>query len=132
MQSDELISTITMENITQESIPYDRTTQLDWIFPVIVNITLMVTHLWLLISLIHYGIKNKMWRQTQNKYEVLNTRFVYGSVIGCAVACIIRLLISLVRYNIEFRNVENKVCDLFVAASSVSYGTVHIFVALFL
>jgi len=132
MQSEEFISTLTIGNSTQQSIPYDYTTELDWIFPVLVNIILMVVHFWFLISLIHYGIKNKMWRQTRNKSDVLNTRLVYGSVIGCAVACIIRLVITLVRYNIGFSTVENGLCDKFVAAATVSYTIVHLFVVLFL
>jgi len=121
MQSEkEFISTMTVENTTQQSISYDRTTQLDWIFPVHVNITLMVVNFWLLIFLIHYGIKNMWWR-TRNKSDVLNAVLVYNSVIGCGVACIVRLVTSFVLMNIGFSNVESWLCDLFVAVTSISY-----------
>jgi len=132
MQSEELISTVTNGNTTQQSIAYDRTAELDWIFPVLVNITLIFLHIWFLISLVHYGIKNKMWQQMRNKSDVLSTGLVYGSVIGCALMCVFRLATSLVLMNIGFSKVENGLCDIFVAASNVSYGIVHLFVALFL
>jgi len=133
MQSEkEFVSIITIGNTTEQNIPYDRTTELDWIIPVLVNITLIFVHFWFLVSLTHYGIKHKMWRVIRNKSDVLNTGLVYGSVIGCAVACVFRLVISLVLMNIGFNNVKNELCDQFVVAVNVSYGFVHIFVALFL
>jgi len=112
MQTIQSFSTIYDENTTQQNIPFDRTTELDWIFPVLVITTLIIVYFWFLFSLIHYGIKHKMWRQTRNKSDVLNTGLVYGSVIGCAVACIFRLVISLILLNIGFTNVENGLCDI--------------------
>jgi len=73
-----------------------------------------------------------MWRQARNKCDVLNTGLVYNSVIGCAVACIIRLVISLVRMNIGFSNDENELCNQVVVASIASYTIVHLFVVIFL
>jgi len=128
----ELTSDTTIEIKDQQSTSYNRTTELDWIFPVIVNITLIVTHVWLLISLIHYGIKNKKWQQKRNKSEDLSTGLVYNSVVGCAVACILRLVVNLVLMNIGFSDSDNGLCDKLTTASSVSYGIVHLFVALFL
>jgi len=127
----ELTTVSTIENATQ-SILYDRTLKLDWIFPVLVNIILMVVHFWFLISLIHYGIKYKKCQNTRRKSDVLNTGLVYVSVIGCAVACIFRLIISLTVMNIGFSSIKSRICDQFGDAASASYGIVHLFVALFL
>jgi len=133
MQSvEELITTVTDEITTHQSTQYDRTIELDWIFPVFVNISLTIANFWFLFSLIHYGIKHKMWQQTRNHTDVLNTGLVYASVIGCAVACNIRLVTSFAQINIGFSNVENELCKTFAAVSSMSYGIEHLFVSIFL
>jgi len=129
---EEIILTSGTGNETTTSVLYNRVEELDWIFPVLVNITLMIVHFWLLFSLIHYGIKNKMWRGTRNKSEALNTGLVYNSVVGCATACIFRLMMSLVYMNIGFSNVENEFCAQFGDAANASIVIVHFFVALFL
>ena len=114
---------------------YSYTTELDWIFPVVVNVTLMVLDFWLLISLIHYGIKNKKWSKAKKcSSDVLNSGLIYGSVIGCAVACMTRFFTSLLLSNLGYSNsnFESGICDQLADAVHSSYAFVHFFVALFL
>ena len=120
-------------NVTQENISYNYKTELDWIFPVVVNVTLMVLNFWLLISLIHYGITNRKWsKPNKYSYDVLNNGLIYGSVMGCAIACLIRFATSLLLSNLGYSNFESGVCDQLEDAVYSSYALVHFFVALFL
>jgi len=125
-------TTFTTQNSTHQNLSYNHTTELDWIFPMVVNVMLMVVHFWLIISLMHYGIKNKKWQKTGRKSDVLNCGLVYASVIGCAIAGIFRLVMNLLLMNIGFSIVENGLCSNFFYASSAAYGVVHLFIALFL
>ena len=120
-------------NVTQENISYNYKTELDWIFPVVVNVTLMVLDFWLLISLIHYGITNRKWsKPNKYSYDVLNNGLIYGSLIGCAVACLIRFVTNLLLLNLGYSNFESGICDQLVDAVYSFYAIVHFFVALFL
>jgi len=125
-------STQHFKNTTVFSIPYDRTIELDWILPVTVNIGLTVVTFWIFFSLIHYGIKNKKWRYSKHRSEVLNSGLIYGSVVVCAFSCIVRYVVSLLLMNVGFSEERNDLCDSLADAAYISYAFVLCFVALFL
>ena len=129
----EIDTKVVNANVTQENGSYNYATELDWIFPVIVNVTLMVFDFWLLISLIHYGITNKKWSKAK-KYSsnVLNNGLIYGSVIGCAITCMIHFVTTLLLLNLGYSNFESGICDQLEDAAYSSYALIHFFVALFL
>ena len=114
------------------AINSDYKQQFDWIFPVASNVVLSVATTWILISLIHFGIKTGKWRKSRSKVDVLNAGFVYSSVVMCGFMCLFRYVISLVFMNIGFQKNEDELCDSIADAAYCSYAFVLCFVALFL
>jgi len=89
----------------------------------------------LFISLLHFGIKNKKWRYVKNKYvdtRALNSGLVYGSVIACAVMCIIKYITSLALTNFGFRENEDNICDSLTDSTYDIYALVLFFVYFYL
>jgi len=114
-----------LQNITNETIPYDHWNRPDWIFPMVINISLTIVTLWLMISLIHFGIKTKKWSPAQNKTagsgsNALNSGLIYSSVVACAIACIIRYFVTLALLNVGFHKNEDYICE---SLSDVQYTT---------
>ena len=111
----------------------NHVTRLDWIAPVALNLLLMLLTFWLLVSLIHYGIKTKKWRKTSvEKIDVLNAGIVYTFAIVCAAVCEMRYVSSLVFMNIGFNNGEGDICDAAADAGTVLSSLVMWSVFLFL
>jgi len=108
------------------------TKQLDWIIPLSVTATLMTCTMWLLISLIHYGVKTKKWRKQSENAHVLNSGIIYTWVIVCAFMCIFRYIVSLISANVGFDNEESDICNSIAIASHISYTCVLGSVAMFL
>ena len=59
------ISTATSRSGTI-SIQVDCLQRADWIGPIAINIVLLVLSIWVLISVMHYGIKTKKWSQVSS------------------------------------------------------------------
>ena len=96
-------------------------------------IVLMIVDLWLIISLIHYGIKTKKWRGLQPwNPNLLNSGRIYLSVVICSVAAFVYHLFVAVYYNIEFRNNEDTLCKVIGCISIITYGFCFLSVILFL
>ena len=75
-------------------------------------IILAVTDLWMLISLIHYGIKTGKWRRMQkNRTESLNSGLIYTSVIICASLCLVYHLVIVFNYFNGYDMNNNQSCD---------------------
>ena len=109
---------------------YDRTKDPAWTAPLAVNVALLIFALWVLISLIHHGIKTGKWKNIKtNKDEKLNKGIVYTLVIVTAVFCFLRLFFSLVCMNVGFSPDENLVCAVLVEILAVTY-TFNIFSAM--
>ena len=113
------------------TINYDHTKQLDWIIPVAVNLMLMVITLWLLLSLIHYGIKTRKWSRS-GQSDKLNAGLIYTSVLVCAGTCMVRYGASLVYMNIGFDRGSSELCDAVADAAVCLYALVLFSVYLFL
>ena len=127
-----LDATTNIRQSTQEISRYSHTTQLDWILPIIINVMLIFVTFWLLISLIHYGVKTKKWRHAQGHADVLSSGLVYSSMIACAVSCMLRYLVSLAFINVKFIAMKDELCEALIDAMSVTYAFVLSFVGLFM
>ena len=122
----------TIETIlTATSIPGTISAQIDyfqrsdWIGHVAINIVLLVLSIWVLISVIHYGIKTKKWSQVQaSNEEKLNTRLIYTSVVICATACLIQYILSLFYFNIGYSYKGDRLCDIFSDLLTICYAFV--------
>ena len=102
---------------------YDRTREADWIAPVTINVILMLSTFWMLISLIHHGIQTGKWKNiTKKKAEKLNRGLVYTSVVVTAIFCFLRLLFSFIYMNVGFAPGENLVCAVFAELVAVTYA----------
>ena len=111
----------------------DKYERLDWIIPVYTNIVLIATTIWILISLIHYGIKTKKWRKVRKTdYVKLHAGVVYGSVVLCSVMCIFRYASSMAAMNTGFGIDKDQLCDRIADTAYCAYALVLFNVGLFL
>ena len=117
---------------TPITIVFDRTTEIDWILPILFNILLILATLWLLISLVHYGIKTKQWSNNARSTDILSSGVIYSCVVACAVMCMFRYIASLVYMNVGFEKDRDEVCESAADAGFCAYAFVLLFVALFL
>ena len=102
-------------------------TKADWIIPMTISSFLVVATLWILISLIYYGIKTNKWKtMNSSNYDKLNAGLIYTAVVVCTTLCLIRLIISLFYMDIGFTVVEkqNRRCNSLFDAMGVMYGMV--------
>ena len=108
--------------------------RVDWIIPVTVNIALTICTAWILISLIHYGIKTQKWRALPMKSisEKLDIGLTYTFVVVCAVMCLLRFGVSLVFMNIGFSDDQDGLCESVADAAYWAYGFVLYSVVYFL
>lgn len=111
---------------------YVYTEEIDWIIPIAINSLLVISTLWILISLIHYGVKTGKWRQVEtSNLEKLNTGMVYSSLILCALMCICRYIVAYVHMSVGFFEGQDEVCDSLSDATSTFYSLVLVSSALF-
>lgn len=87
-------------------------------------ITLMVLDLWILTSLIHYGIKTGKWSQLQtNNSEKLNSGFIYTSVIACSVLIFFYYLIFIIDHHNGYDENTMFSCNIGTDSLKVMYVT---------
>lgn len=112
---------------------YNYTEMLDWIFPVTINIVLTTLTIWIIISLIHYGIKNKKWKNIFRKNrEKLRVGAVHTSMIMCGVMCIFRYISSLLAINTGFGLDKDQICNTIADLAYCSHSLVLLFTGAFL
>ena len=105
----------------------------DWIIPVVVVLTSMAASLWLLFSLVHYGIKTKKWsRNPVYNSDNLNAGAVYSCVVSCAAVCFARSVFNVTFMIVGFRLGEDDLCDSVADIRFVLYALEIFFVQLFL
>ena len=133
MENSSEINNKIFENLSSIS-DYNYLEQVDWIIPVTINVVLTILTAWMLISLIHYGIKTGKWRALHIKSmsEKLDVGFIYTSVVVCAVICLNRLAISLAFMNVGFNDDQDGLCESVADASYWAYGLVVYVVIYFL
>ena len=75
----------------------DYINRADWIIPITVDILLIIAVIWIIFSLVHYGIKNNKWHSVKrNNFEKLSSGWIYSSVLLCAGLCLARFVIGLI------------------------------------
>ena len=124
-------------NISTYDVPendtYSYKNRIDWAIPVTINAVLTTVTIWILISLIHYGIKTKKWRNVrQSNHEKLNAGAVYASVLVCSIMCLLRYAVSMTAMNTGFGINKNEICDKVADFAYCSYALVLFTVAAFL
>jgi len=119
-------------SIITNSTQINYTERIDWIIPIAINIFLIFLSIWVLISLVHYGIKTKKWSQTErSNLEKLNAGLVYTSAVVCAIACLFRYIFTMIHFNIGFSDDEDLLCDILSDLTSTFYTLVLFSSALF-
>ena len=109
------------------------TKQIDWILPVTFIAIANAAEIWILVSLIHYGLKSRKWKESkQERVDKLNSRNQYTALVACAAFCVIYSLSSLVFISVGFNLNEDELCDSLADATDVFYGFVQVAVYKFL
>ena len=73
---------------------YDYTMQLDWLIAILLNVFFMTSTAWILVSLVHFGIKTGKWKQIQrNNEEKLN------AVLFILLWSAVQLLVSFITFS---------------------------------
>ena len=87
-----------------------------------INATLIALSLWILFSLVHFGVTTGQWsgRQKRNA-DKLNAGWIYTSVVVCAIIAIIRFITSQVAHNVGFGEDKNERCEKIGDALYVEY-----------
>ena len=120
-------------NETKNSSYFDRTKHADWTIPMAINIILTFVVFWILLSLIHYGLRTGKWRKVKNSNsEKLNSGIVYSFLILNAVVCLAYLILSLFILNIKYVGGQDEFCDQLFDAACFAYGFVLITTGIFL
>ena len=111
----------------------DYTKEWDWIIPTVICIIFIVFGLWILVSLVHYGIKTGKWNTHHRRSsEKLNIGEIYISVIITTAICICFLCVNLGSFNIGFSSGEDELCDTVSDIGSVIYALEIFSVCMFL
>ena len=111
----------------------DRTQELDWIIPLVLHIALLLISLWLLVSLVHYGVKTNKWcRNHTNKSDKFSTGLVYTSAVACSVTCLVFIVLNMAYINIAFGYGQDELCDTISDIALAVYGILLFWVYLFL
>ena len=109
-------------NSTTTSIPYIRWQDWSWIAVVTVNSIFILMTIWILISLIYYGNKSKMWvTRKERNFEKLNAGFILMAAVFCAATALLRFISSQFDFNIGFSKTESKQCKMISVAAVILF-----------
>ena len=104
----------------------------DWIVPVAIDCVLIILGLWILISLVHYGVKTGKWNKKRRRNsEKFSVGLIYTSVIASAVAYVLHPVTALVYMNVGFRQDEDELCEIIGDLLSFNYAAVVLAVQMF-
>ena len=116
--------TISHEQSNQEQIRF---------FALGFYILLMTMDMWIIISLIHFGIKTRKWRRLQlGNPDSLSSGRIYLSVVFCSVASFVYHAVVAVYRNIGFHQNKDKLCDAMSDLNKITYAMCSFSVVLFL
>ena len=90
----------------------------------LINVALLLSTSWILISLIYHGIRSGKWRKIyQNSNpDKLNRGIVYSSVVVVAIICLLHLSFSLAFVNVEFNDKKDELCNFMGDITYFLYG----------
>ena len=122
-----------MEKADGTSVPYIYQNQISWIIPCAVIVILGLLTLWIIISLIHFGLKTGKWRKFHgvNPVDSLSSGWVYTSVIICGCMVLLYLIAGLVYINIGYGGNQDEVCDIISDVLYSLYALMYITSILF-
>ena len=123
-----------MNKSTSNRTEPNYTGKADWIIPISVNILLVILVVWIVFSLLHYGIRNKKFqRNKRSNYEKLNSGRIYSLVLLCALTCALRYMISvIVMLDLDLQDDKKVICKALSHLRSCLYSFIHLFIWLFL
>ena len=112
----------------------DYTNRADWIVPIVVHVFLVFSMVWIILSLVHFGIKNKKWQGSMelNNFEKLSSGLIYSSVLLCATICLLRYIITLTVLNVGYEKEDDYLCSILSDLQSCFYALVQMSVLFFL
>jgi len=113
-----VLDSVSTPSIKTTKQPQRNTEEFDWILSMTVIIALLAMTLWVFASLIHYGVRNKMWNKRQTNKFVLNSGKipVYTCVVVLTCTCLLFFISSLFVLNVGYNENEIKIC---IIASNV-------------
>ena len=126
---------LTIPNVVVAStFPYTPSDQEDIrFFAIGVYVLLMTVDVWIIISLIHFGIKSKKWRYLQRgNPDLLSSGWIYLSVIFCSVLAFVYHLVIALYLNLEYQEGDDELCDSMSDAVISLFGFSALSVYLFL
>ena len=99
--------------IVASTLPYKQSNQEEIrFFALGVYVVLMTVNVWIIISLIHFGIKTKKWRHFQpGNPNLLSSGWIYLSVIICSGLALLFHLVNALYHNIENQEDDDELCD---------------------
>ena len=123
----------TENNAFVYSFEKDYFHEVTYVFAVSINATLIALSLWILFSLVHFGVKTGQWSKRQKRNaDKLNTGWIYTSVVVCALMAVIRFITSQVAHNVGFGEDKNERCEKIGDALYVEYACVLFCIFVFL
>ena len=109
------------------------TKQIEWFLPVTFIAIANAAEIWILVSLIYYGLKTKKWKErNEGCVDKLSSRNKYTALVACAAICVIYSLLSLVFISVGFNLDEDELCDSLADVTDIFYGFVQVAVYMFL
>ena len=98
-----------------------------------VYIVLMIVDLWIIISLIHFGIKTRKWRRLQSgNPDLLSSGKIYLSVVFCFVSALVYHIVVAVYRDVGFKQGKDEFCDTISDMNKIMYAMCFFSVVLFL
>lgn len=125
-------ATATFENVTNQKAneTYFRWTKWDYIIPESISIFLTLLTIWIIISLIHFGVKTKKWGSAKKRnVDKLSAGRVLTAALVSAIVTLLRLVTSQFVYNFGFSDEQ---CELISDSSYIMYCLASFSVYMFL
>jgi len=127
MNSSTLASDISVFNSVPTSVmnttqdPLRHIEEFDWILSNTIVVTLIASTIWVFVSLIHYGIRNRLWNKKPKNKHVINSGKIYTCVVILACMCLIFFITSMVGLNVGYNDNETNICIIIKNLNISSY-----------
>ena len=99
--------------VAESTLPYKQSNVEEIrFFALGVYVLLMTVDVWIIISLIHFGIKTKKWLHLQRSNpDLLSFGWIYLSVIFCSFLAFVYHLVITLYHNLEYQQSNDEFCD---------------------
>ena len=124
----------TIFNKSFESTTFSPRPYIEWILPVLINAILLGLTIWILLAMVCYGVKRKLWttKTNKNSFQILNVGWIYTFAVGTGVMGLIRLITSQVAFSTAFGINQERYCESCYDALFAEYCYVFTFVLLYI